>query len=81
METTPGVWEVAGLIVAVATFSGQPGGTETAVFGMETVAIDLSDHKTEIMALVPEPATSTLLLSVIVAVLSGLRKRTVVWRA
>ena len=41
-------WELAGTIVAVSPFSGQPGGANNAIFGNYTIAIDLSAHATDI---------------------------------
>ena len=41
-------WELAGTIVAVQPFNGQPGGVNNAIFGNYTIAIDLSAHATDI---------------------------------
>ena len=41
-------WELAGTIVAVSPFNGQPGGANNAIFGNYTIAIDLSAHATDI---------------------------------
>ena len=48
-------WELTGLMVGVAGFSGQPDPEETAVFGNTTFAADLSFYRPQIMAIVPEP--------------------------
>lgn len=58
-----GDWELAGIISAVAGFSGQPGGT--VVYGNQTFISDVATYKTEIeltMATVPEPGSALLLL-------------------
>jgi hypothetical protein len=55
-------WELAGTIVAVAPFNGQPGGANNAIFGNYTIAIDLSAHATDIneylLATIPESSIS-----------------------
>ena len=48
-------WELTGLMVGVAGFSGQPDPEENAVFGNETLVADLSFYRPQIMAIVPEP--------------------------
>lgn len=51
-------WELAGIMLAVDSFSGQP--AETAVYGNRTFMADLSFYRPQIMAVVPEPATGAL---------------------
>ena len=54
-------WELAGTIVAVASpFNGQPGGSNNAIFGNYTIAIDLSAHAIDIneYLLTPIPESS-----------------------
>jgi len=75
VENSPGVWQVSGLIVTVGTFSGQPDGNRTAIFGQTTVAIDLSDYKTDIMALVPESANIGFVLGAVFGVMVLARRR------
>jgi hypothetical protein len=52
-------WRLAGVILAYAHYSGQPG--STSVFGDATFAADLSVYRNQIVSLVPEPATLSLL--------------------
>lgn len=61
-------WELAGLILTVGGYSGQPDPGANAVFGDATYAADLSFYGPQIMAIVPEPGA--LLLAV--AALGGL---------
>ena len=55
-------WELAGTIVAVQPFNGQPGGVNNAIFGNYTIAIDLSAHATDIneylLTTIPESSVS-----------------------
>ena len=70
-------WELAGTIVTVGTFPGQPGGNNgasTAVFGNLTYAIDLSAYADTINGIVPEPATTGLLVGLL-ALAGTLTKR------
>ncbi len=53
-------WELSGMMHAVSTYETQPGGTDTAVFGVETAIADLSYYRTQILAIVPEPSTAGL---------------------
>ena len=52
-------WQLAGVILAYAHYSGQPG--STSVFGDATFAADLSVYRDQIVSVVPEPATLSLL--------------------
>jgi len=71
-------WELAGILQAIGTFSGQP--SNTSVFGNLAFAGDLSFYRDEILAVtaVPEPLHSTLALALgavlIVSVHRRLRK-------
>lgn len=56
-------WELAGLILTVGGFSGQPDPGANAVFGNETYAADLSYYRPQIMAIVPEPQSLVLALT------------------
>jgi len=49
-------WELAGLMVVVDGYSGQPDPGSTAVFGDVTYSVDLSYYRPQIVALVPEPS-------------------------
>lgn len=50
-------WELAGLILDVRGWSGQPDPGGTPVFGDITFAAELSFYRPQIMAIVPEPAS------------------------
>jgi len=65
-------WELAGSIVTVGTFSGQPG--NTAVYGNATYAVDISQYRTAILNTIPEPQIALLVL--IGSSLLAIRKRT-----
>ena len=56
-------WELTGLMIGVAGFSGQPDPEENAVFGDTTFAADLSFYRPQIMAIVPEPHSVVLAAS------------------
>ena len=51
-------WELAGIMLAVAGYSGQP--ANTAVFGNVTYVADLSYYRPQILAVVPEPSSLVL---------------------
>ena len=55
-----GQWQLAGVITAVAGYSGQPSPVFTAVFGDATFMADLSYYRPQIVALVPEPSAAAL---------------------
>ncbi|MEI6037455.1 MAG: hypothetical protein WCQ91_05985, partial [Planctomycetota bacterium] len=46
-------WELAGIMLAVDQYSGQP--SNTAVFGNQTYSADLSFYNGQIVQVVPEP--------------------------
>jgi hypothetical protein len=54
-------WELAGLVLAVAGYSGQPDPLLNAVYGDTTLAADLSFYRSQIVAVVPEPSSIALL--------------------
>lgn len=56
-------WELSGLILTVAGFSGQPDAGANAVFGNATYAADLSFYRPQIMAIVPEPQAIVLVVT------------------
>lgn len=67
-------WELAGIMLAVNSYSGQP--AETAVYNNSTFSADLSFYRPQIMAVVPEPATGTLAVAgATAAALAWLRRR------
>ena len=47
-------WELAGIMLAIDAYSGQPG--STAVFGNNTYSADLSFYRSQIVMVVPEPS-------------------------
>jgi hypothetical protein len=53
-------WELSGMMFAVSSYETQPGGSNTAVFGVQTAIADLSYYRTEILSIIPEPATGAL---------------------
>jgi len=55
-----GTWELAGSIVTVGTYNGQP--ANTAVYQNLTYAADISKYSNAILAAIPEPGTCGLLL-------------------
>ena len=68
-------WELAGILQAIATFSGQP--SNTSVFGNLAYAGDLSFYRDEILSVtaVPEPIFSTLALSIGALLIVRLHRR------
>ena len=57
-----GSWELSGMMFAVSTYETQPGGAETAVFGVQTAIADLSYYRAEILTIIPEPSACALAL-------------------
>lgn len=72
-EKTGGTWRLAGLILDVTGYSGQPDPGGTPVYGNFTYSADLAFYEPQIMAIVPEPAA--LLAAGIVPLLAALRRR------
>jgi hypothetical protein len=56
-------WVLTGMMVAVATFTNQPGGADTAVVGNITAAADLAFYQERIYEVIPEPSTVALVMS------------------
>lgn len=54
-------WELAGMMFAVGNHEKQPGGTSTAVDGNLTYIADLSYYRSQILAIIPEPASALLI--------------------
>jgi hypothetical protein len=53
-------WELSGMMHAVSSYENQPGGVDTAVFGVETAIADLSYYRTQILTIIPEPSSALL---------------------
>lgn len=72
-------WELTGLILTVAGYSGQPDPGGNAVFGNATYAADLTFYRPQIMAIVPEPASIVLVVTAAGGLVVGrsLRRRRV----
>jgi hypothetical protein len=70
-------WELTGLMLTVAGYSGQPDAGANAVFGNVTYAADLSFYRPQIMAIVPEPQAIVLVVTATAGLLVGrsLRRR------
>lgn len=70
-------WQLTGLILTVAGYSGQPDPGANAVFGNVTYAADLSFYRPQIMAIVPEPGAIVLVVTATGGLLVGrsLRRR------
>lgn len=64
-------WELSGIWMTRGTYLGQP--TETAVYGNNSHAADLSQYRDQIMDIVPEP--STMLLMALAAGALAIRRR------
>lgn len=54
-------WELSGLMLTVAGYSGQPDPLTNAIYGDETFAADLSFYRSQIVAVVPEPSSIAIL--------------------
>lgn len=54
-------WELAGIMLAIDVYSGQPG--NTSVFGNRTYAADLSYYRGQIVSVVPEPSATVLAIA------------------
>jgi trypsin-like peptidase len=65
-------YELAGILIGIAMYQGQP--AETALYGNDTVAADLSQYRDEIVAL-PEPAGGLAPASALVCALAVSRRR------
>lgn len=50
-------WELSGMMYAVSSYETQPGGSNSAVFGVQTAIADLSYYRTEILTIIPEPTS------------------------
>jgi len=54
-------WDLAGMMFAVSTFTNQPNGGETAVYGNQTYIADLSVYRSQILSIIPEPSSALLI--------------------
>ncbi|MGI9176835.1 MAG: trypsin-like serine protease [Pirellulales bacterium] len=61
-------WELSGMILTVAGFSGQPDPGANAIYGNLTYAADLAFYRSQIVAIGPEPST----LAILAAAVAGL---------
>jgi hypothetical protein len=68
---TTNSWQLAGIMLTVGTYSGQPAGT--SVFGDETYMADLATYRDQIGQTIPEPSTGILLVGV--SIIFGIIKR------
>ena len=55
-----GTPELAGVMVTIASYSGQP--ANTSVYGNQTYAVDIAQYRNQILAVIPEPSTLVLTL-------------------
>lgn len=51
-------WELAGIILTVGGYSGQPDPGSNAIYGDATYAADLSFYRSQIVTIVPEPSVT-----------------------
>ncbi len=68
---TTNSWQLAGIMLTVGTYSGQP--ASTSVFGDETYMADLATYRDQIIQTIPEPSTAILLAGV--GIIFGVIKR------
>lgn len=66
-------WELGGVLLSAAGYSGQPSPGQTPVFGNDTLVADISFYSPQILSIVPEPSPFALLA--IPAALALLRRR------
>ncbi|MFM8892681.1 MAG: hypothetical protein ACKOTB_13865 [Planctomycetia bacterium] len=68
-------WELSGLMLTAAGYSGQPDPLENAIYGDETWVADLSFYRPQILAIVPEPSSMAILAPAIVCLTTALGRR------
>ena len=66
-------WELAGLMLTVGGYSGQPDPGANAIYGNATYAADLSFYRSQIVTIVPEPSF-TAVAAVLVGLVAGIRR-------
>ena len=66
-------WELAGILSAISTYDGQPGGT--AIVGNLTWGLNIAYYRPAILAAIPEPADVALWVAVIAAGVGIWRRR------
>ncbi len=67
-------WELSGVMLTVGGFSGQPDPGSNAIYGNVTYAADLSFYRSQIVAIVPEPAVAGA-AAVVLGLAAGVRRR------
>ena len=67
-------WELSGMILTVAGYSGQPDPGANAVYGNATYGADLSFYRSQIMVIVPEPSVGIFGVAGTLIALSALRR-------
>lgn len=60
-------WELSGIMLTVAGYSGQPDPGANAIFGNLTYAADLPFYRSQIVTIVPEPSTPAVLAVAVLA--------------
>jgi hypothetical protein len=65
-------WELAGIMIAGSVFNGQP---EAAVYGNQSFIADIATYRSEILSVIPEPGTASILIAG--GLWCGLRRRRV----
>jgi len=68
-------WELSGLMLTAAGFSGQPDPLENAIYGDETFIADLSFYRPQIVAIVPEPSSMAILAPAVAFLTTALGRR------
>jgi hypothetical protein len=69
-------WQLSGLMLTVAGYSGQPDPGANAVFGNATYAADLSFYAPQIAIIIPEPSSNALAVCGLMATVAlGLNRR------
>ncbi|MFM7208155.1 MAG: trypsin-like peptidase domain-containing protein [Planctomycetaceae bacterium] len=56
-------WELAGIMLTVGGYSGQPDPGANAIYGDATYVADLSAYRSQIVTIVPEPASAALVVT------------------
>lgn len=66
-------WQLAGVILTVGGYSGQPDPGANAIYGNATYAADLSFYRSQIVAIVPEPSVGAV-AAVVVGLAAWVRR-------
>ena len=67
-------WELAGIMLTVGGYSGQPDPGANAIYGDATYAADLSYYRSEIVTIVPEPSAPAVLAAAVAVALAAVRR-------